>query len=438
MRVACLAIVGPLAVFIVGAFAASPGASDVPAGTRQTPALPQQPQTALQAVSCLADVEIPCSRTAGLYRQRGAKGLAELIELHDRQRERLVATTTDEDREREADRLERLARLVDNVGAQRDCAASRLYWHTDLASAMATAREEGKPILSLRMLGKLTDEFSCANSRFFRAVLYPNADVSTLLREQFVLHWETFLPVPRITIDFGDGRKLHRTVTGNSAHVVLTADGVPVDVIPGMYGPTSFLARISAAAEVARQVREAPEERRDAVLHDYHQRELAALDARWNEDVASVPAEVARPDFPLSPEQAAENDHLPFWQLLAAHEATRVEFDEASRRVIASQNPTAFAAGRLAVTKSVVESPLVRLLRNLRDNVALDTVRNEYVLHRRVHEWFASAPAMPVAPLTDRVYAELFLMPRQDPWLGLVAPDAYTGLQDAGVELPAK
>ena len=39
-------------------------------------------------------------------------------------------------------------------------------------------QQVGKPILSLRLLGKLTDEFSCANSRFFRTVLYPNAEVS--------------------------------------------------------------------------------------------------------------------------------------------------------------------------------------------------------------------------------------------------------------------
>ena len=45
---------------------------------------------------------------------------------------------------------------------------SQLYWYTDLEAAKAQAKRLGKPILSLRLLGKLTDEFSCANSRFFR------------------------------------------------------------------------------------------------------------------------------------------------------------------------------------------------------------------------------------------------------------------------------
>ena len=33
---------------------------------------------------------------------------------------------------------------------------------------MAEAQRTNRPILSLRLLGNLTDDFSCANSRFFR------------------------------------------------------------------------------------------------------------------------------------------------------------------------------------------------------------------------------------------------------------------------------
>ena len=35
--------------------------------------------------------------------------------------------------------------------------------------------------------------------------------------------------------------------------------------------------------------------------------------------------------------------------------------------------------------------------------------------------------------LNDRVYAELFLTPKSDPWLGLVAPNTYTALPNDGV-----
>ena len=41
-----------------------------------------------------------------------------------------------------------------------------------------------------------------------------------------------FAPAPRITIDFGDGRQIVRTITGNSIHYVLTSDGQEIAGIP--------------------------------------------------------------------------------------------------------------------------------------------------------------------------------------------------------------
>jgi len=62
--------------------------------------------------------------------------------------------------------------------------------------------------LSLRLLGRLDEDLSCANSRFFRISLYLNTEVSKLLRDRFILYWQSVRPAPRVTIDFGGGRKL--------------------------------------------------------------------------------------------------------------------------------------------------------------------------------------------------------------------------------------
>ncbi len=77
--------------------------------------------------------------------------------------------------------------VLDRICRQRDCYASHLYWYTDLAKAEAAARAEAKPILSLRLLGNLDDDLSCANSRFFRTTLYANAKIAHMLHDQFVL-----------------------------------------------------------------------------------------------------------------------------------------------------------------------------------------------------------------------------------------------------------
>jgi hypothetical protein len=185
--------------------------------------------------------DVVADRAIKRLRERGPAGLDALLRTHAQtlQRQELPLLTRfagAEDTE-----LSRLNRALDRVGGQRDCAVSRLYWHTDIEAAKSAAKASGRPILSLRLLGRLDEELSCANSRFFRTALYANAEISAYLREHFVLHWKSVRPVPRMTIDFGDGRKLERTVTGNSIHYICDAEGRPIDALPGLYGPKAFL-----------------------------------------------------------------------------------------------------------------------------------------------------------------------------------------------------
>jgi hypothetical protein len=138
----------------------------------------------------------------------------------------------------------RLRAEIDSAAHQRDAAWSGLYWYTSLSEALAAAKREGKPVLSLRLLGRLDEELSCANSRFFRTALYANAAVSDELRRNWILHWESVRPALKVTIDFGDGRTLVRTVTGNSLHYVLDPNGRARDVLPELWGPGDFLRRL--------------------------------------------------------------------------------------------------------------------------------------------------------------------------------------------------
>ncbi len=121
------------------------------------------------------------------------------------------------------------------------------------------------------------------------------------------------------------------------------------------------------------------------------------------------------------------------WGAIAQLHAGDAQLDPASRRLIAREHPTAAAAEPRTITKGFVETPLVRMLRNFQQAIALDTVRNEYLLHRQIHEWFATNSPANLEALNARVYAELFLTPASDPWLGLVPPDTYTALENCGI-----
>ena len=186
---------------------------------------------------------------------------------------------------------QRLRALVDAAAGQRFGYASRLYWHTDWDVAMAEAKRQQKPMLSLRMLGQLTDELSCANSRYFRTALYPNAVVSKLLQDHFVLHWSSERPVPVVTVDFGDGRVMKRTVTGNSIHYLVTPEGNVVDALPGMVSPQTFAKWLSAS-----QVRH------EAGWEKHRPRRLLnELSTAWASELSKIGRQAGPPPLTLSP-----------------------------------------------------------------------------------------------------------------------------------------
>jgi len=126
------------------------------------------------------------------------------------------------------------------------------------------------------------------------------------------------------------------------------------------------------------------------------------------------------------------------WVEIAAAYARESRLDDASRQLLSEKAMTddrAAAAARRATTKSFVEDPMLRVVRNFEQSVALDTARNEHLFHAQIHGWLAQQPEAYADPdvLNKRVYAELFLTPDEDPWLGLVPADTYTALDGEGL-----
>ena len=76
------------------------------------------------------------------------------------------------------------------------------------------------------------------------------------------------------------------------------------------------------------------------------------------------------------------------------------------------------------------------MLQKFQELIALDTVRNEYLLHSKLYTWLVEPIRNDVEKLNEQVYAELFLTPGSDPWLGLFSTDVYTALDNGGVVKP--
>jgi hypothetical protein len=177
---------------------------------------------------------------------------------------------------------------------------------------------------------------------------------------------------------------------------------------------------------------------RKAVLRNYHSHELTFLLNSWMRDLQQVRASVKQSDT-LSRVWLANQTQGEDWKAIALLHRNDARLDDASKLLMRAKNvaPRAADAGRIAVSKAAFEDPMLRAMREFEWSMAEDSVRNHYNLHTQIHEWFAQdAPDVVVVNrLNNRVYAELFLMPSWDPWLGLRPPNAYSALEADGATL---
>lgn len=324
---------------------------------------------------------------------------------------------------------ERWDALLDEVAQQRGARHAGLYWHTDLESARADAAATGRPIVSLRLLGRLTDEYSCANSRFFRTVLYADPAVAARLRSTVVLHWSSERPVPQVAIDFGGGRVLRTTLAGNSAHYVLDAQGRVIDALPGLYAPSEFLARLGVAVAVERESR--VEAVRAFVLALYHNagaaRAAAASMPRGDDILIAESMTMSKSAVEIRPLRA-----------IARAEASAPPLDEESLAALRDANPgwramsaesLALISAQLSELRSLPGYPGdAAVLDGFAQALAGDTAINEHALHPLVHQRLAADPEAGFDEVNRWMYAELFRTPASDPWLGLL-PREYDGLE---------
>ena len=355
--------------------------------------------------------------------------------------------------------------LIDAVAGQRDAIHGGLYWYTDLDEAQQVAQQTGRPILSLRLLGELTDEYSCANSRFFRTALYSNPDLAALIRDRYVLHWSSERPVPVVTIDFGDGRMMKRTITGNSAHYILDSSGAPLDVLPGMMGPGAFADQLMAAADLHSDLDGLSRRKREAALAQWHDDALDSAITTLQGSLGGAGRSVSPDDLrswltggnlggdgpevrqamnlsrgkmivetPILEAVVPGLDGLQRgaieptddeWRRIAVSYALSATLHTTSRQLILDEQP-------LAMVSDELQDPTA-LFTRFEQSIAEDTARNELSLHARIHTWFAAGEVADFEGLNRRVYDDLFATPATDPWMGLLETDAYTGLSQAGI-----
>lgn len=351
------------------------------------------------------------------------------------------------------EKWQRIAFALDSVAQQKDAYASHLFWFNDLEAAKKEAARTNKPILSLRLLGNLTDEFSCANSRLFRAILYPNAEISKHLNANYILHWKSVRPAPKVTIDFGDGRKIERTITGNSIHYTLDANGEIIDALPGLYNPQEFLQFLSDSktafdgaenlptaakvrfyaenrANIFKRIRQTRTENLETAKIKLEEPPTVVSTAPKATEAAPRAVTKMAVTSEISILTAINDDFSKFqpqinledWKKLAALYAFQTKLD---------RNSTVFI--RRQTKNTVNQTEFTELLKNLGVYLALDTTRNDFLFRPQIYKEISENPRFTLEQINERIYASVFLTPRSDEWLGLYTPTIYTALDGNGI-----
>ena len=241
-------------------------------------------------------------------------------------------------------------------------------------------------------------------------MLFSQPEVASFLSDSFECAWESVRPVPRVTIDFGNGHTLERTLRGNIATYVCTSDGRTFDLIAGLVDGPEYISRL----------------KQSLTLHDFissgKPREASLEDslARWHRATPPVVREeLRRPEGNMN--FSKNSIERPIERSLSPLFAST----EASNGSVLDLNGSGL---RFAASKIRVESPLVNGLRPALDEsgLARDTLFAREEGYRLAHAFLATRVLQPPSEMYRDAYRELLHVDLDDPYLGL-APDVLGG-----------
>jgi len=350
--------------------------------------------------------------------------------------------------------------LFDKVCGQKDGFYSRLFWHTNFENAKAIAKKENKNIISLCMLGDFTEDLSCANSRFFRIFLYSDNEVSNLLRTNYVLHVQSVIDVPKITIEYPDGTKQIQTITGNSMHLMMNSEGEIIDALPGLYGPAFFQNWLNTIGLRQMESKTNPQWQKN-YYSDYSKnldtlKKITSAISFADTSIAKVSELLPRPisesylssmqsvrksiiEIPilskLQPSAylniAERNEQVKEIELQMLAQLLKLGYeieDVRNRSVFQPMIPLI-----MQVKKKQTPEELTEAVEKVIKELTTENIRNEVLYHTRILEWLKDESLRKdMNAFINKSYKELFLTPLDDKKMGMYNPELFYGLTDDG------
>lgn len=232
-----------------------------------------------------------------------------------------------------------------------------------------------------------------------RAVTLSNPEVIKFLTNEVFPYWESVGPVPKVTIELGDGRVLKRTLGGNVVTYLLSSQGYVYDAFPGVYIPEHYLAEIGKTMEMIKN---------GSNILSWHRQELASI----------VKTEESRITFSKALVES------PLLKALGETESS----NEVKDPTTAFQNYTARLQdiSKKGATVAEIRSNVLTNLQSDDPNevgraaVAADSHNNLQLVRPAVHLLFSSYKKLPsVSECRDQIFEDILHIPIHDPYLGL-------------------
>lgn len=217
--------------------------------------------------------------------------------------------------------------------------------------------------------------------------MFSQQNVAGYINRNFEPAWESLRPVPMVKIDFGNGTVVTRTLHGNIATSVCTADGQVLDMLPGIYSPDIYVERLYQFRLLANYSRQVCSRGIAAHVADYHHGQADAL--RKN---------AAPPVF--------------------------INMDM-SKAAIESRIKAVLVPARTAGLEGTVVTQVARkgtsAVKDVAswEELAADTLLNEKVRRLQIHEILERKGLARPDAITKSIYKEVLHTDLDDPYLGL-------------------
>lgn len=222
-------------------------------------------------------------------------------------------------------------------------------------------------------------------------MLFSKDEIAKFINTNFESVWESVRPVPIVRIDFGNGTVLTRTLHGNIATYVCTAEGQVLDILPGIYEPQTYLQALNQFRLLHNFVIRAKDQG-VARLKEYHDGQVLALKNHQ-----------APPQFVNSAGVTKSGIERTVLAVLVPAKEAQGWFLMPGIAKKSDAKPTLESSDDIANWKVLAE----------------DTRINETVRRKQVHEMLAATTLVQSKALTKKLYKEILHADLDDPYLGL-------------------